>query len=206
MKEKENYKCLFFANAWLPSEQIWFKDNISFEKVTEYVKNNFIWLDSIKMNCNKDTLLIPGQFKYQQKSIEAINWKNNTSEKLFKKQETIPVILKWFAWIIYYIANMNDKALENTKKEWNLWVYSNTNKKLQKKWSTSWDFVKVKIDSFLVWNTQDWNKIAQIKCFPVNNSICHLKDPKTQAWYPTCFFRWIEEIILEIKAKVNQNC
>jgi hypothetical protein len=47
------------------------------------------------MNCNKDTVLIPGQFEYRQKGIEAINWSKITEkESLFQKNDIIPVILK----------------------------------------------------------------------------------------------------------------
>lgn len=204
MKTIENYKCLFLANTWYKSEQIWFKDDISVEQLTQYVKNSFLWIDSIKMNCNKDTILIPGQFEYRQKGIKAINWSDNENrESLFKKEEIIPVILKWFAWIIYYIANMNSEALERSLNDWKLWVYSKTNQKLQQKWATSWDFVKVNPDSFLSWYTQDWDVIWQVKCYPQNNSVCHIKDSKTDKWYPTCFFIWIEEVMKEIKAKIS---
>lgn len=204
MKKNENYKCLFLANPWLPSEKIWFKEWVSVEKLTEYIKNSYLSIDSMSMNCNKDTIIIPGVFEYIQKEIETINWsKVENNEILFQKQEVIPVILKWFGWVIYYIANMNQDALNNTLNEWNLWVYSKTNQKLQKKWATSWDYIKITRDSFLYWNTQDWNIIGQLNCFPVNSSVCHMKDPKTEAWYPTCFFRWIDEIIGEIKTKIS---
>jgi hypothetical protein len=47
------------------------------------------------MNCNKDTILIPGQFEYRQKGIEVINWsKDLKKESLFQEKEIIPIILK----------------------------------------------------------------------------------------------------------------
>jgi phosphoribosyl-AMP cyclohydrolase len=204
MEKKKNYKCLFYTNPWLPSEKIWFKDWVSVDKLTEYVKDSFLCIDSIKMNCNKDTILIPGQFEYRQKWIEAINWSKITSkESLFQNEETIPVILKWFAWIIYYIANMNEEALDNTMNEWKLWGYSKTNQKLQQKWATSWDYIKVSPETFLYWSTQNWWIIWQLNCYPVNNSVCHTKNQATWKWYETCFFRWIEEVMREIKTKIS---
>ena len=204
MENTENYKCLFLANPWLPSEKIWFKNWVSVDKLREYVKDSFLWINSIKMNCNKDTILIPGQFEYRQKGIEVINWsKDLKKESLFQEKEIIPIILKWFAWIIYYIANMNMEALDNSLNEWKLWVYSKTNKKLQQKWTTSWDYIKVRPETFLSWFTQDWDTIWQLNCYSVNNSVCHIKDQKTNKWYPTCFFRWIEEVMKEIKTKIS---
>lgn len=204
MKNIENYKCLFLANPWLPSEKIWFKDKVSIDKLSEYVKSSFLWINSIKMNCNKDSILIPGQFEYRQKGIEVINWsKVAEKESLFQEKNTIPVILKWFAWIIYYIANMNLDALDNSLNEWNLWVYSKTNQKLQQKWAISWDYIKVNSNSFLSWYTQDWNIVWQINCYPVKSSVCHIKNQKTNKWYPTCFFRWIDEVMKEIKTKIS---
>lgn len=204
METNKSYKCLFLANTWLPSEKIWFKDWVSIDKLKEYVKNSFLWINSIKMNCNKDTVLIPGQFEYWQKGIEVINWsKVDEKESLFQEKNTIPIILKWFAWIIYYIANMNKEALDNSLNEWKLWVYSKTNQKLQQKWATSWDFIKVNTETFLTWYTQDWDRIGQLTCYPIKSSVCHIKDQKTNKWYTTCFFRWIEEVMEEIKTKIS---
>lgn len=201
---EKDYKCLFLANPWLPSEKIWFKNWVSVGELTEYVKNSFLWIDFIKMNCNKDSILIPGQFEYWQKGIKTINWfKDVDKEVLFEKQDIIPVILKWFGWVIYYIVNMNIEALNNTMNEWNLWGYSKTNKNLQQKWATSWDYIKVKPETFLSWYTQDWDIIGQINCYPVNSSVCHIKDPEIGKWYPTCFFRWIEEVMKEINTKIS---
>lgn len=194
MKTDKIFKCLFLANAWIKGEQIWLKDNISLNDAIQYVRKSINNLSSIKINCNEDTLLIPWPFD-RQEGIIPINWEKADEKIIFREKDIIPVLLRWFAWKIYYIANMNNEAFDNTMKEWSLWVYSKTNEKIQKKWATSWDFINVEKETFMFWWNQDGDIVWKVDCSPIKKSVCHIKNPKTGKWYETCFFRGIEEII-----------
>ncbi|NUJ98071.1 hypothetical protein HGA92_04775 [Candidatus Gracilibacteria bacterium] len=194
MKTDKIFKCLFLANAGIKGEQIGLKDNISLNDAIQYVRKSINNLSSIKINCNEDTLLIPGPFD-RQEGIIPINWEKADEKIIFREKDIIPVLLRGFAGKIYYIANMNNEAFDNTMKEGSLWVYSKTNEKIQKKGATSGDFINVEKETFMFGWNQDGDIVGKVDCSPIKKSVCHIKNPKTGKGYETCFFRGIEEII-----------
>lgn len=145
-------------------------------------------------NCNRDSLL--SHAKKLPPELPKIEWEKvwELWEIFPDKTTTVGVILYSSKWKIYYVANMNQEAFENSKRDKELWVYSKTNAKLQKKWATSGDIIEVLPETFEQGVDSNGNRILRIQVEPTTDSVCHEKDPNTGVWYPTCYFRPVEEI------------
>lgn len=195
------YKCLFVSWEW-KEQQIALEHLFAFETLLAIESTNN-WIDWVLTNCNKDTLLFPSI----PNSIHAIKWSKITDENdLFPDNETtISVILKSKEWVIYYVANMNLEAFRNSKRDSKLWVYSKTNKQLQQKWATSWDFINLDPNSFVKWVNSDKEVILMVNVEPINPSVCHVKNPETEKWYPTCFFRPAQEFLEKVNLVLKNN-
>ncbi len=148
-------------------------------------------------NCNKDSLLI--RTKKLSPELPKIEWKEvwELSEIFPNETATVGVILYSPEGEVYYVANMNSEAFENSKRDRELWVYSKTNARLQKKWATSGDIIILFPETFQRGVDSNENIIFRVQVQPTTNSVCHEKNPETGVWYPTCYFRSLEEIFWE---------
>lgn len=152
-------------------------------------------VDKICGNCNRDSLLIRAEKLPVE--LPKIEWEKveELSEIFPNETATVWVILYSPEGKIYYVANMNQEAFENSKRDKELWVYSKTNAKLQKKWATSGDTIEVIPETFEQGVDSDGNRILRVQVEPTTDSVCHEKDPNTWRGYPTCYFRHINDII-----------
>lgn len=183
-----SFKCVFVSVK--NSGEIGYAQ-LSWEEVRDTIESFGDRVEAIRCNCNRDTLLFPNNsWKYK------IEWNAiwNIDDIFRTEGDTVSVILKWENGTIYYIANMNREAFKNSQRDNMLWVYSKTNKQLQKKWATSGDLIELDWNSFQQWVDKNGEVILIVNVRPTKNSVCHVKNPETNVWYPTCFFRNVSEM------------
>lgn len=194
--------CIVRGQEWLINiSRLWIEDPKDLQ-----IALSLYWgkADSVLWNCNSDTLYwITDKLGFQWIQWEKIS--NDDLKDIFPDDTTtVSVILQSENWeTIYYMANMNLEAFNNSSRDSRLWVYSKTNKQLQLKWATSWDYINLNPE-FKKWVDSNWSIILCVNVNPINPSVCHEKNPETWNWYPTCFFRAIEETVAKINKKLTR--
>lgn len=153
--------------------EMWFQ-TMHHSAMEQFIKEVSEQVEEICLSCDKKTVIIydryfPNQFK-------PINWTKLVDIHTFWEngEKVIPVIL--YGWDgrkrIYYVVDMNKKAVINTLNKKRLYGYNRERGEIYQIWPWD-DSIEVFIDTLEFWNDWDRNAIWRIKIEPVNSKICY---------------------------------